>query len=146
MAWAISNREDAIVLTAFLKAVKSRLKEHINPKYFMTDDAQQYFTAWTAAFESQHMQKFLCRWHIDRAWRKKISQHIDSQQEKIETYHLLQVLLLERDKAKFANLLQQFLSHMAHGSQSTLDRHMLAVLSSGQHAIGLALLSTQTCM
>lgn len=87
VAWAISNREDAMVLTQFLTAVKSRLKETIEPKYLMTDDAQQYFTAWTAAFGSQHTKKLLCSWHVDRAWRKSVNQHIDSQQERIESYH-----------------------------------------------------------
>ena len=43
--WAISNKQDTEVLTLVLNIVKQR-SGNINPKWFMSDDAQQYFNAW----------------------------------------------------------------------------------------------------
>ena len=45
VAWTISNRENATILTEFLKAIKKRLGS-LSPKWFMSDDAQQYFNSW----------------------------------------------------------------------------------------------------
>ena len=58
-AWLISNREDQAVLIEFLKAVKKRTGDII-AKYIMTDDAQQYFTAWTAGLRPRSHEIALC--------------------------------------------------------------------------------------
>ena len=42
IAWMVSNHEDTNVLTKFFK----HLKERIEPEWFMSDDAPQYFNAW----------------------------------------------------------------------------------------------------
>ena len=70
VAWMISNKEDGGTLCEFLRAIY-RKTGVINPKYFMTDDAEQYFSAWVDVFGGQPI-KLLCSWHVDRAWRKNL--------------------------------------------------------------------------
>lgn len=41
VAWAISNREDAIILVEFLGAIKYRIGPLKPPRWFMSDDAEQ---------------------------------------------------------------------------------------------------------
>ena len=49
VAWAISNREDVTLLVQFLSSIKKRTGT-INPNWFMSDDAQQYYNAWSGVF------------------------------------------------------------------------------------------------
>ena len=116
VAWAISNHEDTSTLVHFLAAVKSRVGD-IKPTLFMSDDAEAFFNAWQGVFGvHKETQKLLCTFHVDRAWRKNLNEHIKDKQEMVEAYHHLRVLLMERDRSKFHLLMQQFLSLM-------LDKH-----------------------
>ena len=71
----------------------------------MTDLAEQFYTAWVAAFANRP-NKLLCVWHVDRAWRENIRQLKDPELE-ATVYHNLRLLLEETDKQKFEILLQQ---------------------------------------
>lgn len=111
VAWAISNREDTTLLTEFLKAVHARVGD-IQPTYFMSDCAEQYFSSWCGVFGRNVTQKLLCIWHIDRAWRKGLSEHVPCQQHRIEIYHQLRVLLQQRSRSDFMARLQQLISYL----------------------------------
>ena len=109
IAWAISNHETEEVLLEFLYAVKGRVGE-LHPKVFMSDDAAQYYTAWSKVFGD--CTKHLCMWHVDRSWRKALNEHVDNKQSRIEIYHQTRVLLLEQSKTEFSLLLQKFMSQL----------------------------------
>ena len=47
VAWPITNSEDKAHLVAFLTALKVKVGEIHNIHVFMSDDAQQYFNAWS---------------------------------------------------------------------------------------------------
>ena len=57
-------------------------------------------------------KKLLCIWHVDRAWRKWLQEHISNQQKRVEVYHQLGVLLQHRIVSDFTVGLQQFLSYI----------------------------------
>ena len=111
VAWAISNHENAVHITEFLTAIKKSTGD-LSPKVFMSDDADQYFNSWCAVFSSQSTKKLLCAWHIDRAWRKGLSQHISEFQTRIEVYHQLRVILMETQEVTFRLRMQQLLSYL----------------------------------
>ncbi len=90
VASAISNREDSTLLTEFLKAVHKRVGD-LTPTCFMSDCAEQYYNSWCGVFGSNMTKKLLCIWHIDRAWRKSLQEHIPDQQKRIEVYHQLRL-------------------------------------------------------
>ena len=92
VAWAISNREDTTLLTVFLKAVHARVGS-IQQTYFMSDCTEQYLNSWCGMLGRNMTQKLLCIWHLACAWRKGLTEHINSQQDRIEIYHQLWVLL-----------------------------------------------------
>ena len=64
----------------------------------MTDDAEQYWNSWSAIYGNTNTKKLLCKWHIDRAWRKGLTEHVSKQEDRIKIYHYLQLLLSEHDK------------------------------------------------
>ena len=109
VAWAVSNREDGCALTQFFKSLKKRTGD-ITPNVLMTDDAEQYWNAWVGIYGPNKIKKLLCKWHIDRAWRKALQEHIANNEDKIRIYHFLQVLLSDCEKSTFTVTLQQFLS------------------------------------
>ena len=82
LAWMISSREDKDNILLFFKVLK-QFAGSIHPQWFMSDDTEQYFTAWSDIFGSSQTKKILCAWHIDRAWRKALNQHIPFQDDRV---------------------------------------------------------------
>ena len=109
VGWAITTREDTSMLTYFLKALMERAGP-LKPAVFMSDDAQQYWNSWSTVFGGNGTRKLLCTWHIDRAWRNALKEHISTVQTRVELYHHLRVLLMEQDIPTFRVMMQQFLS------------------------------------
>ena len=109
VAWLLANREDSTVLMEFLKEVR-RTSGYLAPKWFMSDDADQFFNAWSGVFGKKGTKKILCSWHVDRSWRKAILLHIKDKETQIQVYHHLRILLTERVESQFRVYLQQFLT------------------------------------
>ena len=96
------------MLTEFFRAISKRTGS-INPQWLMTDDVEQFHNAWKEVFGGS-ARKLLCAWHVDRAWRKAIRQHIHKK-EQVGTYHQIRVLLTETEEPKFRVTLQEFLTY-----------------------------------
>ena len=111
VAWAITNREDSAVLIEFFKAIERRTGP-LEPRWFMSDDAQQYFNAWNGVFPTKGTTKLLCAWHVDRAWRTALNDHVATKESRIQIYHQLRLLLMEKEESTFKVLLQQFISFL----------------------------------
>ena len=110
-SWCVANHEDKVVLMNFF----SHLKLHagnINPQWLMTDDAEQYYSAWVATFPGSPPKKLLCNWHVDRSWRRALATSISDKEEQVHLYHILRVLMEEMDHSKFMRLLKNALSKM----------------------------------
>ena len=76
-AWCLCNRTDKYIRIDCLMAVRIRVGS-IKPKWVMTDDAEQYFSAWVAVF-GLGPRKLLCTWHVDRAWRGAVNKIKDKE-------------------------------------------------------------------
>ena len=96
VAWCVSNREDTTMLVEFLKALRERTGP-LNPRWFMSHDAQQFFNAWIGVFESRDTAKLLCAWHVDRAWRTALNEHVTEKPSGIKIYHQLRMLMMENE-------------------------------------------------
>ena len=98
-------------LTCFLdEEGKIAGKGAIQPKWFMSDDANQYFNAWVNSF-GPGPQKLLCTWHVERSWRCHLKAIVDSDLEGA-VYKQLKVIMQESNKEMFENLLKGFLSDL----------------------------------
>ena len=111
VAWALANQVDAAMLREFLKPLRARVGP-MNPDIFMSDMADQFFTAWIGVFGVGETKHLYCTWHVDKAWWKGLNVNVEAKQDRIELYHHLRILLQETDEAAFQVLLQQFLSHL----------------------------------
>lgn len=99
-----------MILIQFFEALKEKVG-NIETKWFMSDDADQYYNAWIAVFGSKVTKKLLCAWHVDRSWRHGVRDHISGKEDQIDIYHHLRTLLAEREESKFRLLLQEFLTY-----------------------------------
>ena len=72
----------------------------IKPKYIITDDAPQYFGAWTAVFGTGSV-KLLCAWHVDRSWRNLLTQKVKDKETRAATSKSLRVILEEMDRNRW---------------------------------------------
>ena len=111
VAWALSNKEDETTLTAFLEALHERCGD-IKPILFMSDDAAQYWKSWKSVFGVNSTKKYLCSWHVDRAWRKALGRHVSDAAARAKVYHHLRVLLAEADEQHFMDFIQRFMSFL----------------------------------
>ena len=102
VAWCIS---DLALLQHFFSSIKSRVGM-ISPGWIMTDDAEQFYTAWCSTFKcSPQPQKLLCTWHVDRAWRGHLKSIKDKELAQ-KIYQNLRVLLEECNEAMFETMLK----------------------------------------
>ena len=88
------------MLVEFLKALKARVGV-VNPIVFMSDMADQFFTAWIGVFGASESRQLYCAWHVDKAWRKALTTHLEGKEAKVEVYHHLRVLLHETEESAF---------------------------------------------
>ena len=65
VARTICNREDTSALIIFLRAIKDKCGT-IAPRWFMSDDLEQYFNAWQGVFGGSDTRKVICVWHVHR--------------------------------------------------------------------------------
>ena len=72
VAWVITNREDATMLVEFLTAIMRTTGVLKSPRWFMSDDAKQYYNSWKDLFGVEGKTKLLCGWHVDRAWKNAL--------------------------------------------------------------------------
>ena len=110
VAWAISNREDRVVLKYILESIKLKCGSFTSSSWFMSDMAPQYFNAWKEVFDTSNTKYLWCAWHIDRAWRKAVKKYFNTLDEQREVYHQLCVLLMETSKPYFQVMLTKFLT------------------------------------
>lgn len=99
VAWAISNKEDTTTLVQYLTAIKERV-ENIEPRVFMLDDADAFYNAWQIVFGGE-AKRFLCFFHVDRAWRKNLNEHIKNKQDLVEHITSLEHSLLKLTNQSF---------------------------------------------
>ena len=78
----------------------------------MSDMAEQFFTAWTIVFGPHDTKRLFCSWHIDKSWRKGLTEHVEKKQNRVEIYHQLRLLLQETNEARFQVILQPLLSYL----------------------------------
>ena len=120
VAWALSNREDKCVLLHILHSVKEK-SGPINPQWFMSDMALQYYNAWKEVFTENNTKYLWCAWHVNRAWRDGIKRHFNLIDNQRAVYYQLHVLMMETDKASFRKLLTQFLTLSSSTSPTFTD-------------------------
>jgi hypothetical protein len=82
----------------------------------MTDDAGQYYNAWSFLFGQT--EKKLCVWRIDRAWRKALRENVPDSEAQIEIYHMLRSVMQELDVDTFNQCVKLLTEHL----QATVPR------------------------
>ena len=92
----ISNHADKLSLRPFLE-IKKRCPQHLKMNAVTTDDDNSRWNAFTSVFGSME-HHLLCKWHITRMWRRKLSKLARKMEVKNELYLALSVLLEEKDR------------------------------------------------
>ena len=104
VAFFYSNRENYTALKLFCNAISQKAGQ-IHANVFMSDDADQFYAAWSSTMNNVP-QKLLCIWHVDRAWRGKISSIKNTEMQK-SVYRTLRMVLEETDIEKFYVFLEK---------------------------------------
>lgn len=107
-AFCISSKVNEDTMKMFFDLLKLEFGAPIHTSLFMSDDAPCYYNAWKVEMtEVEH--HLICKWHIDRSFRKNLPCIPGNSQQKSEVYKSIRLLLEKPDKDKFNSLLQAFL-------------------------------------
>jgi hypothetical protein len=108
VVWLISNREDEVTLTVFFQQVKQRCPcAVINA--LMTDDDLAGVNGCRHIYPD--VVHLLCKWHVDRAWQRKLHALVNDQKQRAEMYACLCMLMNEEDSAIFYENQDVFLEY-----------------------------------
>uniref|UniRef100_A0A1X7U555 MULE transposase domain-containing protein n=1 Tax=Amphimedon queenslandica TaxID=400682 RepID=A0A1X7U555_AMPQE len=124
IAWTVTNCEDQSVLVEFFKGLKAKVDD-LAPKYFMSNCANQFYNAWVGVFQ-ERPHKLICTRHIDKAWRDKLAEMVETKEKQVKIYHHLRVILEKRDILQFELVLQQFLSYLADDNEEKFLNYFLS--------------------
>jgi hypothetical protein len=109
-AFLFSNRGDTTVLRTFLDVIKLSTGS-IKPKVFMSDMAEEFFSAWEQTMGPPQKRLF-CTWHVLKAWRKNINLKIKNQEKRDKVSKILNTLLYELDLETFKKMLGESLMRL----------------------------------
>ena len=56
--------------------------------------------------------RLFCTWHVDRAWRKNLSQMKGNKEIQGEIYKIISPLMEVRDKQAFEQMLKEAINHL----------------------------------
>ena len=93
----LSNREDESTIKPFLEEIKKRCSKDIEINVVMSDDDNASRSAFKTVFNAK--RDFLCKWHVKKAWGKKIGL-AGTKKNQDEIYQVLETLIDERDKER----------------------------------------------
>lgn len=102
LAHMFSSRETAVALKYFLKGIKKECGA-IKCQEFMSDDADQYFQAWSSVMvekEDDAPVKLLCAWHVTRSFEKNILSKVKQTKYREFVFHHLKTIMSELDIEK----------------------------------------------
>lgn len=89
VAFGLSEREYETTINTFLKCV-FKLTGKINAKYFMSDDANQYYSAWQSVMGQA--KKNLFAWHVLKNWKQQVKQKVkDSKKQELILKKLINI-------------------------------------------------------
>ncbi|KAL3284809.1 hypothetical protein HHI36_018948 [Cryptolaemus montrouzieri] len=75
-SFLITNRVDENVLCLFYSCIKAKLGVTIEPKVFMSDVNEDFYSAWLNIMKPPEF-RFFCSWHVNQIWRYQL-QRVES--------------------------------------------------------------------
>ena len=117
VAHLIANRIDEHLLYYFVKAIKERC-EGFQPSVVMTDEDNTGYGVFQAVFPGVTFTHLFSKWHVHRAWLKRMTRDIQNNSLRQEMYHCLVLMMEEMNSSKFNEMASNFVNHYATRSQT----------------------------
>ena len=105
VAHCLANRETYAFMELFFEKLVINTETTCSPVYFMSDTAPQFYDAFSYVNGCQPLSLF-CTWHVDKAWRENLREHIPSSPEvQDQAYKYLIAVRDQTDQATFESML-----------------------------------------
>lgn len=112
VAFCLATHEDETFQNIFFKDVKRNLGKEMNPAWFMSDSATQFYNAFVAVNKTR--PKYLvCSWHVEKNWRENLRAKIKDTEIQSDIYKRMRILLEEPEVREFENKLALFRDQIA---------------------------------
>ncbi|XP_047136661.1 uncharacterized protein LOC124813534 [Hydra vulgaris] len=113
VAFLISNHANEQTITPFLEEIKKRCSSFVKVNAVMTDDDSSGWNAFCNVFGD--VRHLLCKWHVKRAWRSKLSLAGPAHLQE-EVYKILETIIDEKDPQVFLSTMNRFIKVYEHKS------------------------------
>jgi hypothetical protein len=100
VVWCLSNNEDFTHMCVFFKMIK-RNCGRLDPQWFMSDIAPQFFNAWVAINSGNRPQHLYCTWHVDKACKEELREKVGDVDTESQIYKMLRTILEQPDEKSF---------------------------------------------
>ena len=87
-------------MCVFFKMIR-RNCGRLDPKWFMSDIAPQFYNAWVAINSGSRPQHLYCTWHVDKAWREELRKKVGDLDTESQIYKMLRTILEQPDEKSF---------------------------------------------
>ncbi|KAK3712644.1 hypothetical protein QZH41_002104, partial [Actinostola sp. cb2023] len=104
-AWCLSYHEDFTTMCIFFNEIKKNCGT-THSRFLMTDMAPQYYNAWVGVMGNARPAKFLCTWHVDKAWKEELRKKVGDITIETEIYKMLRTTLEQTSTTLFQDCLR----------------------------------------
>ena len=87
----ISDQKDGKVLNLFFSIVKKKIGMNLRPNVFMSDMAEELYTAWEEVMGCPKQQIF-CIWHVLEKWKENLREKVKDKDLRDNAYKKLRTI------------------------------------------------------
>ena len=92
MAWCLSNHEDFTHMCLFVKLWRENCGQ-LSPHWVMSDTPSQFYNAWVSIMEGTPINRLICIWHVDRAWKQELQADFKDCEMAEDIYKILRTVM-----------------------------------------------------
>ena len=121
VGWCLSNHEDFSTMCIFFRELQSS-SGSIASGFVISDMTPQFYNAWCGIVGSPRPKKFVCTWHVDKAWREELRRKVGNPAVEAEIYKMLRTVLEQADESLFQDCLSGLLDQLSQDARGQAFR------------------------
>lgn len=118
IAWCVCGVANPAIVAAFFSALRQNMDD-VAPRFFMSEDADFYYSAWLDAFGSVHKpHKLLSTWHVQRVWNDAINTWVRGREKQAAVNKSLELLIRQESPDALEKMLRRVISMLKQDSDT----------------------------
>lgn len=117
-AWCVCGVANPAIVAAFFGALRQNMDD-IAPRFFMSEDADFYYSAWLDAFGSEHKpHKLISSWHLQHAWNESVNTCVRGREKQVAVNKSLELLVRQESPDALEKMLRRVVTMLKQDSDT----------------------------